>query len=58
VIATTVVGAVLTLVYLRSGSILRPMMLHALMDIVALIVRPLVTERLARSRRASSASAA
>ena len=58
VIATMVVGAVLTLVYLRSGSIFRPMMLHALMDVVALIVRPLVTERLARSRRARPASAA
>ncbi len=47
VLATTVVGGMLTLVYLKSGSIVQPIMLHALMDVVALIVRPWISGRIA-----------
>jgi membrane protease YdiL (CAAX protease family) len=50
VVATTLIGVVLTMVYLRSGSILTPMIMHALIDVVALIVRPVVAARFSRSK--------
>ena len=50
VAATTLVGAVLTMLYLSSGSLLRVMAVHALMDLVALIVRPAITRRIASRR--------
>ncbi len=53
VIATTIVGAVLTLVYLKSGSILRVMVMHALIDVMALIVRPMIATRWQRSAAAA-----
>lgn len=53
VIATMIVGGVLTLIYLRSGSIVQPIVLHALMDVVALIARPFIAARIARSRAVS-----
>lgn len=40
VLATTLMGAMFTSVYLSSGSLLRPMLLHAVLDVVALVVRP------------------
>jgi membrane protease YdiL (CAAX protease family) len=40
VIATTLAGVVLTLVYLRTGSLLQVMATHATIDIIALFVRP------------------
>lgn len=47
VVATTLAGAFLTFVYFKSGSLLRPMVLHATIDTVALIVRPWIVGRLA-----------
>lgn len=55
VVATTIAGAVLTLIYLRSGSIVQPIVFHALMDIVALIIRPWLSARLAGRSGAASA---
>lgn len=46
VIATTIIGVFLTFVYLKSSSLLRPIILHALMDVLALIVRPALAARL------------
>jgi len=40
VVATTVLGALMTLIYLNSGSLVRPMVAHAVLDLLALIVRP------------------
>lgn len=50
VAATTVAGAVLTLIYLSSGSLLRVMALHAAIDLIAMIVRPALTRLIARRR--------
>jgi len=36
-------------VYLKSGSIVWVMAMHACIDIVALIVRPMIAERVARA---------
>lgn len=49
VLATTVLGTILTGVYLLSGSLAAPILLHILVDLNGLVVRPLVT-RLARRR--------
>ncbi|WP_404333430.1 CPBP family intramembrane glutamic endopeptidase [Sphingomonas sp. MMS12-HWE2-04] len=51
VLGTAVVGAFITLVYLRSGSLLRPMVMHALIDMIALIVRPAAARWLGQRRR-------
>ena len=48
--ATTLAGAVLTLLYLSSGSLLRVVLLHAAIDLVALIVRPALTRWIASRR--------
>ncbi|MBP7288616.1 MAG: CPBP family intramembrane metalloprotease [Nannocystaceae bacterium] len=48
VLATTALGALLTWMYLSSGSLLRPMLLHAAIDVVALIVRPSLARWLSR----------
>lgn len=53
VAATTVMGAVLTMLYLSSGSLLRVMVLHALIDLVALIVRPAISRWIASRHGAS-----
>lgn len=47
---TMLMGAVLMMLYLSSGSLLRVMTVHALVDLVALIVRPTLV-RLIGSRR-------
>lgn len=55
IVATALVGALLTLIYLQSGSLLRVMVTHAIIDVVGLVVRPMIAERVARrdgSRRA------
>jgi membrane protease YdiL (CAAX protease family) len=49
VLATTALGAVLSGAYLLSGSLAVPILLHILIDLNALVVRPLVT-RLATRR--------
>jgi membrane protease YdiL (CAAX protease family) len=40
VLATTVVGVVLTGVYLAAGTLLAPIVIHATIDLVGLVVRP------------------
>ncbi|MCD2324086.1 CPBP family intramembrane metalloprotease [Sphingomonas sp. IC-56] len=40
ILGTAFVGAWLALVYFKSGSLLRPMAMHAIIDVIALIVRP------------------
>ncbi len=50
VLMTTLMGAMFTGIYLTSGSLLRPMLLHALLDIVALVLRPGLV-RLVQRRR-------
>jgi membrane protease YdiL (CAAX protease family) len=47
VLATTFAGGVLTLVYLKSGSIAKVMVVHAFIDVVALIIRPMIASRYA-----------
>lgn len=47
VVGTMLVGALLTATYLGSGSLLRVMVIHALIDVVALIIRPSIAARLA-----------
>ena len=49
VMTTTLAGVFLTYVYLSSGSIVRAMVLHAVMDILALFVRPLIGRYLSSS---------
>ncbi|MDT8759507.1 CPBP family intramembrane metalloprotease [Sphingomonas psychrotolerans] len=46
--ATMAAGGGLTLIYLSHGSLLRVILLHAAIDIVALLVRPAITSWLAR----------
>ncbi|MGK6321901.1 CPBP family intramembrane glutamic endopeptidase [Sphingomonas sp. DT-51] len=46
VIATTLVGAVLTLAYLLSGSLVAAMLLHIAIDLNALVLRPILSGRL------------
>lgn len=53
-VATTLAGAFFTYVYLRTGSLIRPILLHALLDVVALIVRPVLASWLAGKHRSSS----
>jgi membrane protease YdiL (CAAX protease family) len=48
VAATMLAGGVLSLMYLAHGSLLRVMMIHAVIDILALIVRPAIVGWLAR----------
>lgn len=48
VLATMLVGGLLTLVYLTSGSLLRVMFTHALIDVVGLVLRPLLAQQMAR----------
>lgn len=48
ILGTMLAGALLTLYYLSHGSLVRVMLAHALIDIVALIVRPVLTNWLAR----------
>ncbi|MBX3480766.1 MAG: CPBP family intramembrane metalloprotease [Caulobacter sp.] len=57
VLAVTMVGAFLTWLYLTSGSLLKPMVIHALIDIVALVVRPAISLWMGRDRPGSPAAA-
>jgi uncharacterized protein len=56
VLATGAVGCLLTAMYLSHGSLLRVMIVHALIDVVALIVRPALS-RLLAARRTTPAGA-
>lgn len=56
VLATGFVGGVLMVLYLSSGSLLKVMALHVVIDLVAFLVRPAITARLERRReRAANA---
>lgn len=56
ILGTAFVGALLMLMYLKSGSLLRPMAAHALIDVIALIVHPAVGRWIAaRQGRAATA---
>jgi membrane protease YdiL (CAAX protease family) len=48
ILGTTLVGGLLTFAYLASGSLLRVMIMHALIDVIALLVRPALVARAAR----------
>jgi membrane protease YdiL (CAAX protease family) len=50
VVATTVLGAVFTCIYLITGTIWIPVALHAALDLLSLVVRPTIA-RLLRSSR-------
>ena len=56
VLGTMAMGAVFTWLYLDSGSLLRPMLVHAAIDVVALVVRPMLAAWLSNRRRPSSAT--
>lgn len=49
--ATFVLGLVMTTVYLATRSLVAAMLLHALIDLNALVVRPLITGRIGRAER-------
>lgn len=51
---TMLAGAFLTLVYLSSGSLLRVILLHAAIDVVAFIVRPAIARLIARRTLATA----
>jgi membrane protease YdiL (CAAX protease family) len=46
VLATTAVGALLFWLYLSSGSILKPIAVHILIDIFSLVIRPLISQHI------------
>ncbi|MEN3972467.1 type II CAAX endopeptidase family protein [Sphingomicrobium sp. XHP0235] len=47
VVATTLVGAFLTYLYLSSGSLVKPIIVHIVIDLMALVIRPAVATRFA-----------
>ncbi|WP_205689495.1 CPBP family intramembrane glutamic endopeptidase [Aurantiacibacter odishensis] len=57
VLATTGVGALMAWLYLSSGSIVKPMAAHILIDIVALVIRPLISQSLLNRAISQSANA-
>jgi membrane protease YdiL (CAAX protease family) len=58
ILAVTALGAFLTFSYLSSGSLVKPMMLHVLIDLVALVLRPAITLWINRARRETARPAA
>lgn len=50
VLGTAAMGALFTWLYLGSGSLLRPMLVHTAVDLVALVVRPSLVRWSSRSR--------
>lgn len=50
ILATTVVGALFTVIYLFSGSILLTMAIHALIDVNGLVIRPMLSGAMRASR--------
>ena len=49
ILATAGVGMLMTIVYLATGSLAAAMLLHALIDLNAVVVRPIVSGRLSSS---------
>jgi uncharacterized protein len=45
IVGTTLVGMVMTAAYFASGSLLRVMIVHALIDVIGLLVRPVLAAR-------------
>lgn len=58
VLGTALIGGVLMSQYLVSGSLLRVMIIHAAIDLVALIVRPAIADRLGARRLSPAAGTA
>ena len=56
VLATSAVGAFLFWLYLSSGSILKPMVVHVLIDLMGLVIRPAVSHYLANRDGAPGSS--
>jgi membrane protease YdiL (CAAX protease family) len=54
VVGTMLVGGLMTLVYVTSGSLVRVMVTHALIDVIGLIVRPMIGDRVTRRTSASA----
>jgi membrane protease YdiL (CAAX protease family) len=54
VIVTGLVGAFFAWVYVVSGSLVRPIVFHALIDLMALVVRPTLARHLARRSEAQA----
>ncbi len=52
VIATTIIGLLLTLIYLFSGSIWAAMAIHAFIDLTGLVIRPSISRIFARKQPA------
>lgn len=48
ILVTMLVGAFFTWIYLASGSLVKPMVLHVLVDVMALVVRPTVSRIVVR----------
>lgn len=46
VLATTAVGALMFWLYLSSGSILKPIAVHILIDMMGLVIRPLISQHM------------
>ncbi len=57
VLGTMLVGGGLTLIYLSHGSLLRVMLIHAVIDIMALLVRPAITRWIGRRNMLAAAGA-
>ena len=56
VLATSAVGAFLFWLYLSSGSILKPMVVHVLIDLMGLVIRPAISHYLANRHGAPDGS--
>jgi len=54
VAATTLFGAAMTLLYLRTGELWLAMLVHALVDINGLIIRPLIASMIGRRSKPSA----
>ena len=50
VVATTLVGAFLTYLYLSSGSLVKPIIVHIVIDLMALVIRPAMAARFANKQ--------
>lgn len=57
VLATTAVGALMFWLYLSSGSILKPIAVHILIDMIAFVIRPLISQHMGNRTIARGANA-
>lgn len=58
VLAVTLMGGVFTWLYLSTGSLLKPIISHIVIDLIALVLRPAIGLWIARRRSASNQAAA